>query len=127
MATALELKGTGWSSYLANARRPGAPELTEAQSEARQRLLERVGQAARALRERFGAGRVILFGSLAHAGWFEPGGDVDLAVEGLAPDDYWQAWGLAEEIIGERPVDLVEVEKATESLRRAIDRHGVEL
>jgi len=35
------------------------------------------------LKSRFGARRVVLFGSLAHAAWFAPHSDVDLAVEGL--------------------------------------------
>jgi predicted nucleotidyltransferase len=79
------------------------------------------------LKTRFGARRVILFGSLAHAAWFMPDSDVDLVVEGLAGDDYWRAWGLIEEIVADRPVDLIEIETAGESLRRAIQRYGVEL
>jgi predicted nucleotidyltransferase len=70
---------------------------------------------------------VVLFGSLAHMAWFMPDSDVDLAVEGLAGDDYWEAWRQVEEIIGDRPVDLSEIEMVGESLRRAIQRHGVEL
>jgi len=34
---------------------------------------------------------------------------------------------LVEEIIGNRPVDLIEVEGATESLRQAVERYGIEL
>ena len=79
------------------------------------------------LKARFGVRRVVLFGSLAHAAWFVPDSDVDLAVEGLAGDDYWRAWRQIEEIIGDRPVDLIEIEMAGESLRRAIQRYGVEL
>ena len=79
------------------------------------------------LKTRFGARRVILFGSLAHAAWFTPDSDVDLVVEGLAGDAYWQAWRLVEEIIASRPVDLIELETAGESLQRAIRRQGVEL
>ena len=127
MATALELTRTGWTSYLAAARQQPLPKLTPAEAEARERLLDRVRQAAAAIKGRFGARRVILFGSLAHAGWFAPDGDVDLAVEGLAGEDYWSAWGLVEEIIGDKPVDLIEVETAAEPLRRAIARHGVDL
>lgn len=127
MATALELTRTGWASYLAAARQRPAPELTADQVKTREHLLARVRQAAGALKERFGIRRVILFGSLAHAGWFAPDCDVDLAVEGLAADDYWKAWGLVEDIIADRPVDLIEVERAPEPLRRAIDRHGVQL
>jgi predicted nucleotidyltransferase len=53
--------------------------------------------------------------------------DVDLVVEGLAGEDYWRAWRLIEEIIADRPVDLIEIETAGESLQRAIRRYGVEL
>jgi predicted nucleotidyltransferase len=127
MSTALELTRAGWKSYLAEARLRPAPELTPAEAEARERLLSRVREAAAAIKSRFGARRVILFGSLAHASWFVPDSDIDLAVEGLAVDDYWRAWGLAEEIIGERPVDLIELERAGQALRRAIARHGVDL
>jgi predicted nucleotidyltransferase len=79
------------------------------------------------LKSRFGVRRVILFGSLAYTSSSASVSDVDLAVEGLAADDYWRAWGLAEEVINDRPVDLVEMERAGEALRRAIARHGVEL
>jgi predicted nucleotidyltransferase len=89
--------------------------------------LERIREAADVLKTRFGARRVVLFGSLAHAAWFTPDSDVDLAVEGLEGDTYWQAWRLLEELIAVRPVDLVELETAKEPLRRAIQRYGVEL
>ena len=70
---------------------------------------------------------MILFGSLAHAAWFAPDSDVDLAVEGLRGEAYWQAWRLLEEVIHDRPVDVIEIETAGESLRRAIQRYGEEL
>jgi len=53
--------------------------------------------------------------------------DVDLAVEGLAASDYWDAWRLVEDVIRERPVDLVEIERAGEALRQVIERYGIEL
>jgi len=128
MPTALELTREGWKSYLEAARRrPVPPELTPAERRARERLLDRIREAAAVMKARFGARRVLLFGSVAHAAWFMPDSDVDLAVEGLVGDNYWQAWRLVEEIIGDRPVDLIEIEMAGESLRRAIQRHGVEL
>lgn len=128
MPTALELTREGWKSYLEAARsRSAAPELTPSERRTRERLLDRIREAAIMLKTRFGARRVILFGSLAHAAWFMPDSDVDLVVEGLAGDDYWRAWGLIEEIVADRPVDLIEIETAGESLRRAIQRYGVEL
>ena len=90
-------------------------------------LIAKVGEAATMLKTRFSAKRVVLFGSLAHSAWFLPDSDVDIAVEGLAPEDYWRAWRTVEEIIGDRPVDLIDIQEASETLRKAIDRYGVEL
>ena len=128
MPTALELTREGWKSYLEAARRrPALPEMAPAERRAREQLLDRVREAASMLKTRFGARRVVLFGSLAHVAWFVPDSDVDLAVEGLAGDAYWRAWRLVEEIIGDRPVDLIEIETAGGALQRAIQRYGIEL
>jgi predicted nucleotidyltransferase len=69
----------------------------------------------------------VLFGSLAHGGWFTPESDVYLAVEGVSSADYWRAWRAAEEAIGDRQVDLIDLADASDSLKRAIQRYGVEL
>ena len=79
------------------------------------------------LKNRFEIKRVILFGSLANTDWFTPDSDVDLAVEGLNSDFYWQAWRLVEDIIDTRPVDFIELETAKDSLQQAILRYGIEL
>lgn len=128
MPTALELTREEWQPYIEAARRRQAlHKPTPIEEPEREVLLSRVRQAAAALKARFGARRVILFGSLADAEWFTPDSDVDLAVEGVAADVFWQAWRLAEEIVGDRTVDLVDIETAKASLVRAIERHGVEL
>ena len=128
MPTALELTREQWKRYLEPARRRHAtPGLSPAERQAREQLLQRVRDAATLLHKRFGARRVVLFGSLAHAAWFHPQSDVDIAVEGLAGDAYWKAWQLLEDQIPDRSVDLVEIETAGDSLRRAIQRSGVEL
>jgi predicted nucleotidyltransferase len=127
MPTALELGREGWGRFLRGVSRPLPPELTPSERSDRERLLKHVREAATALKTQFGVRRVVLFGSLAHEGWFASDSDVDLAVEGLSSDDYWQAWKLAEDIIGDRPVDFIEIETCRESLRRAIRRYGVEL
>lgn len=126
MPTALELGRDGWKPFLEAARRR-RPARIDLEHPERQRLLSLARQVAEALKARFGVKRVILFGSLAHGAWFAPDSDVDLVVEGLSDKDYWEAWRLAEEIIGDRPVDFIELEMAGDSLRRAIERYGVEL
>jgi predicted nucleotidyltransferase len=128
MPTALELTRDGWKPYLEGARRHLADFQVEpfVQRE-RERLIEKVRQAAAILKRRFGARRVLLFGSLAHPPWFRADSDVDLAVEGLRAKDYWTAWQTVEDFIKDRPVDFIEIEAAGRSLQQAIRHYGVEL
>lgn len=126
MPTALELAPQELKPYIEGLRRRAATTTPPAGKE-RAALLRRVRRAAALLRSRFGARRVILFGSLAHAAWFSPESDVDLAVEGIAGDDYWQAWEEVEQVIGDRHVDRIDLSMASESLRQAVSRHGIEL
>lgn len=128
MSAAFDLTPADLKRYRAAARRRAAARgLTPAEAAARDDLLKRVRGAAAVLKACYGATRVILFGSLAHEAWYVADSDVDLAVEGLAGDTIWRAWRAVEEIIGDRPVDLVEVETARESLRNAIERTGMPL
>jgi len=128
MPTALELSREEWQPYLeAAAKRTPPPPLSPRDRREQESLMRRVRAAADLLKTRFGARRVILFGSLAHQGWFAPDSDVDLMVEGLVAGDYWQAWRLVEETIGDRGVLLIELETASPSLLQSIRRHGVEL
>lgn len=62
---------------------------------------ERLGQAdalavarncADRLRTRFGAERVIIFGSVTGDTPWHGRSDIDLAVEGLPPELFWRAW-----------------------------------
>ena len=128
MPTALELKREEWQPYIEAARRrtpPPGPTLAEEREH--KQLMARVREVSVTLKARFGVRRVIVFGSLANADWFTPDSDVDLAVEGLAVEHFWEAWRLAEEIIADRPVDLIEIETASASLLQAIQRYGIEV
>ncbi len=128
MPTALELTREQWQPYIEAAQhRVKHPGITAAEQNEREQLIDRVHQVAAELRSAFRVKRIILFGSLVNADWFTLDSDVDLAVEGLTPDNYWQAWRLAEDIIKTRQVDFVEIETAKESLRQAILRYGIEL
>lgn len=79
------------------------------------------------LKSAFGANRVIVFGSLAHGAWFSPRSDIDLAVEGLAGEEFWRAWSAVEQVTPGFQVDLVDLTKAPERLRERIREHGREL
>ncbi len=128
MTTALDLTPEDLKRYRDAARRRASLRaLAPTEAAVRDELLTRVRRAATVLTTRYGAKRVTLFGSLAHEAWYAADSDVDLAVEGLPSEDYWRAWRAVEEIIGDRSVDLIEVETARESLRSAIERRGVPL
>ncbi len=133
MPTALELSREDWQPYIRGAiKRASSENLVgderlRPSEHLRRSLLRKVRLAADMLRERFGVQRVILFGSLAREEWFTTDFDVDLAVEGLAPERYWEAWRSVEELISDVPVDFAEIEIARPSLRRAIMRHGIEV
>jgi len=128
MPTALELTPKEWRVYIgAASRRPASRKLSPEEEKERELLLARIKEVATMLKNRFEVRRVILFGSLVNKLSFTQKSDVDIAVEGLNPREYWSAWKLTEEMIGDRPVDFVEIETVTVSLRRAIDRYGMDL
>ena len=80
-------------------------------------------RAAQVLTDEFGAERVWMFGSLAW-GRVHERSDLDLAVEGLAPERFSAALSRVSGIAGEQ-VDLVPLESCAESLRRRVLEHGI--
>jgi len=86
------------------------------------RLRGRLPAAVALLRGRYGAKRVVLFGSLA-AGTCRAESDVDLAVSALGSEHYFRALGELMEVFG-APVDLVELESAPPSLVERIEAEG---
>ena len=84
-------------------------------------------RAARLLKDRAGARRVILFGSLARGEFFHQRSDIDLAVEGIKGQDFWYAWAELDNLGSEFEIDLVDVETAPPSLLLVLEREGVAL
>lgn len=86
--------------------------IREARVSARQRA-EQAREAAlgcaQKLVEEFGATRVYLFGSLAE-GRFRLASDIDLAVEGLAPEKFFKASAAISRFAGDFDVDLIPFE-----------------
>lgn len=87
-----------------------------------ERLRGRLPAGAELLRGRYGARRVILFGSLA-TGACRVDSDVDIAASGVPPEKYFAALADLMEVLG-TPVDLVRLEDAPESLRDRIAAEG---
>lgn len=76
---------------------------------------------AELLKTRFGARRVILFGSLVGQGPWHDGSDIDLAVEGLPPEQFFRAWVALDEVVPRGlMVDLVPLEDTYPEMRARI-------
>ena len=110
-------------AYRATCRRRDEAERRR-QREARRAGLAAARRAAALLRRQFGAERVRLFGSLAREEDLGPHSDIDLAVVGLSPADYYRAVAQVQRVAGARTVDLVRYEQCGPSLRTRIDTEG---
>lgn len=87
----------------------------------------RARRVARMLRARYGEElRVYLFGSALDADRFRLGSDLDLAVAGLTPSEYWEAWRESEQIAGSS-LDFVHLDHVSAPLRRRIVEEGQQL
>ena len=84
-------------------------------------------QAARILREQFGAQKVMVFGSLVHPALFHRQSDVDLVVWGLVGRDYFRAASVLLDIDPSISIDLVAFEDARPGLQEVVLREGREL
>ncbi|MBW1789589.1 MAG: nucleotidyltransferase domain-containing protein [Deltaproteobacteria bacterium] len=73
--------------------------------------------------KKYGAKRIVLFGSLCNPDRFHPGSDIDLAVEGIPSRDFNRA--AADVLMAlEYPVDLKPMEKLAPLLRSMIREKG---
>ena len=103
----------------------GTRESTDETGGRRQKAQAVAEQYARVLKERFGAYRVIPFGSLVDDGPWHEGSDLDLAVEGLSSEDLWEAEKQLEAIAPSwLEVDLVPLERVYPEVRARILREG---
>jgi len=80
-----------------------------------------VARCAHVLQHRFGARRVIPFGSVVGHGTWHSGSDLDLAVEGIAPEQFFRAWAAVRALMPPGvEVDLVDLEHTSEALRARV-------
>ena len=92
---------------------------TDLTREEAQQLAE---QCMALLREKFGARRVILFGSAAGEAPWHRGSDLDLAVEGLRPEDHLKALNACYELLpASLSLDLVPLESVWPELRARLE------
>ncbi len=109
--------------------RPAVTRLSDeekaAQTRRRQKAIRLARRAARLLRDEFGAERVLLFGSLAHRGWFTSWSDIDLAAWGIPPTRFYEAVATVTGMSESFRIDLVDPETCRPALKEAITREGM--
>ena len=81
-------------------------------------------QAARLLMDRFGAARVVVFGSLLRPDYFSETSDIDLAAWGLSPTQYFRAVAELQDLTAGFSIDLVAMERCPTNLQEVIEREG---
>ena len=124
--TASHITKEAMAVYRATARRQAQQE-EEALSQRLELARETAQKAADLLREQFSAKNVTLFGSVARGQGFHQRSDIDLAVDGIAHQDFWRAWSALDRIGTDFEFDLVDVETASMDLIDQIRQEGIEL
>lgn len=126
--TALQMTPNEWKRY-----KPSIKTVNDAFNrplvfhKTRKQAFQTANQAAKILRERFGARKVAVFGSLASNIGFSELSDIDLAVWGVPKDEYYKAVAVVTGLSTRFKIDLVDFESCRKSIKNAILEFGVEL
>lgn len=120
--TALELTREELQEY-----RPGGKQREEQIAEQWDRAWKMARTAADILRKRYGAKRVVVFGSLVNRAWFTPWSDIDLVAWGIPAGEFYRAVAVITGLSPEFKIDLIDPETCRPALLRWIDREGIEL
>jgi uncharacterized protein len=104
-----------------------AAEADKRRADRREAAWEAAREAAHFLRSRYGATRVLAFGSLVEGTHFGERSDIDLAVQGLRPSDHFAALGRLLTLSPDFEFDLVDLGACPPGLRVVILAEGVPL
>lgn len=127
MATALEMKPEEWRKFNPAGKRAASLAQDGPLEERRKNALDVAKQASSLLKRRFGAERVVLFGSLVSKDSFTPWSDIDLAVWGIAPDDFFSAVAAVTGLSPDFKIDLVEPATCRKRINDVIQKQGIEI
>lgn len=92
----------------------------------RQEAFDVARKAAQILRDRFGAGKVVVFGSLA-LGEITRWSDVDLAAWDIPPDRFYAAVAAVTDLSRSFQIDLIDAKTCKPSVREILEVEGIEL
>ena len=126
--TALELSREEWRTYHPSKRLQTHHKVIGIDIESRKRqAFEVAREAARVLREKFGAEKIVLFGTLAHDEWFSQWSDIDLAVCGIKPESFYAAVAFVTGLSPSFKIDLVDIKECRPALKKVIEGEGIEI
>jgi len=83
--------------------------------------------ATMGLKQRFGAKRVVLFGSLSQDSWLTPRSDIDLCADGIPVERFFRAEAELESISSGFKVDLIDFRECSPELLNRIEKEGIDL
>ena len=102
--------------------------------EDKERLAERFDEAWRLARDaasllhhQYYAHRVVVFGSLVNADWFNDWSDIDLAAWGIPPEQFYTAVAAVTGLSEHFKIDLLDPDTCRPDLRQAIEKEGIEV
>lgn len=127
MATALEMRPEEWRKF-----KPGKRTATRVADinhleDRRAKAVEVAKKASLLLRQKYGAKRVVAFGSLAATNAFSAWSDIDLAAWGIAPERFFSAVAAVTGLSPDFKIDLVEPDTCRSAMRDSIEKHGIEI
>jgi uncharacterized protein len=125
--TALEMKPEEWRKFKPGRKIKNRTTQSKYLEGRRAKALELAKQASSLLRRRYGAKRVVVFGSLARTRAFSVWSDIDLAAWGIAPDKFFSAVAAVTGLSPDFKIDLVEPDTCRAVVRASIEEHGIEI
>jgi len=84
-------------------------------------------EASKILKKKFGATKVVIFGSSTREEFFTPWSDVDLAAWGIPTDKVFQAMGEVMDLGIKIQVNLVDMGACKPGLKKVIEKEGIAL
>jgi predicted nucleotidyltransferase len=125
--TALDLTPEDWQAYQPTKIQGTLAEENTFVTKRNEQAWQLARQAARILREKFEAQRVVLFGSLASKGTFTLWSDIDLIAWGIPAARFYAAVATVTGLSPDFKVDLIDPDTCRPGILAVAEREGVEL
>ena len=127
MATALEMGPEEWRKFKPEKRIATRVADSNRLEDRRAKAVGVAKKASLLLRQRYGAKRVVVFGSLTATNTFSVWSDIDLAAWGIAPERFFSAVAAVTGLSPDFKIDLVEPDTCRAAMRDSIQKHGIEI